>query len=51
MEKETLQKKVESKLESLEESLKYQLESQCELLSGIKTIQYLIFLLKHEDYL
>ncbi len=48
MEKEEMQKKIEAKLNGLEESLKYQLETQCELLSGLQTIRYLMYLIKSE---
>lgn len=48
MEKEKLQQTIEAKLEGLEESLKYQLNAQCELLSGLQTIQYLMYLIKND---
>ena len=49
MKKEEMQKQIEAKLEGLEESLKYQLETQCELLSGLETIRYLMYLTKNEE--
>lgn len=49
MEKEKLQKKIEAKLDGLEESIKYQIETQCELLSGLRTVQYLMYLVKSEE--
>jgi hypothetical protein len=48
MEKEQIEQKIWAKFEGLEESLKYQIEAQCELLSGLQTIQYLMHLIKNE---
>lgn len=42
--KEELLKKIESRLEVLSENLKYQIEGNCEALSDVYSIQYLLYL-------
>ncbi len=42
--KEDIEKRIEAKFEGMEESLKYVLDVQCELMSGLQTIRYLLFL-------
>jgi len=46
MEKEKIQEEIAGKIDGLEESLKYQIEAQQEVLSGLRTISYLMYLMK-----
>jgi len=50
MEKEQIEKKIWTKFEGLEEVIKDQIAVQCELLSGLQTIQYLMHLTKNETH-
>lgn len=42
-----IQKKIEIKIENIEENIKYQIDAQCETLSDLKTLRYLMLLLKN----
>ncbi|MDR1327673.1 MAG: hypothetical protein LBJ74_04625 [Heliobacteriaceae bacterium] len=44
MHEKEIEKKICQKFEGMEESVKYQLDALCELSSGLKEIQYLMFL-------
>ena len=46
MENEKILTEINKKIDGLEESLKYQIEAQIEILSGLRTISYLIYLNK-----
>lgn len=45
---EILKKKIERKIDALEESIRYQINAKCDILSELKTVQYLIFLTKSQ---
>ena len=48
MEKEKLEQKIWAKFEGLEEIIKDQITVQCEILSGLETIQYLMHLTRNQ---
>lgn len=46
MEKKEIEQKIWTKFEGLEEVIKDQIVTQCEILNGLETIQYLMLLAK-----